>query len=262
MNERTTTYEELNERTATYEEMCIYYESYYGAPVPLSQANQIKKQFMKMVKTIKADIENHIPQAGKSAVKAGILEALLYLQSTGDVRSPDLYLRNVNHANEAFKYAVAVTNGKPLRRDRTPQEITASLEHERQATLEALEESRRETEAEAKKLEERSPFTANLLREYHKCKRIHIENGFSTRDAKIHAYTSMLNIWEPQGGYDYYFVFWTIPHGEGIYDEQEVIDAYNNHYLNQGHYQRTAGENRMRVNGKAWGGLHHDSRTD
>ena len=233
------------------DKMTEYYEAYYGAPIPLSQANRIEKTFTEMVKTIKADIENHIPSAETSAVKAGIIEALLVLNASGDVNSPDLYLRSQNHANTAFRYAIAAANGKPLKRERTPKEAAAALAYEREATKAAIDAQRKEDEEMAKTLEERSPISASIHRYYNSAKSNLIMNGENDSSAKVKAYIALLDWWENQGGVDYYIVAWKIPHEQGIYDTQEVIDAQNAHYA----LPNREGPTRMRVNGKKWDGL-------
>ena len=236
------------------DKMTEYYEAYYGAPIPLSQANRIEKTFTEMVKTIKADIENHIPSAETSAVKAGILEALLVLNASGDVTSPDLYLRSQNHANTAFRYAIAATNGKPLKRERTPKEAAAAVAYERESTKAAIEEERKADEARAK---ERSPISASIYRYYNSAKNNLVMNGENGSSAKVKAYIALLDWWECQYGSDMYIVHMQIPTAEGIYDLPEVIEAQNAHPR----LPNREGPSRMRLNGNKWTGLHHDQNS-
>lgn len=231
--------------------MTEYYEAYYGAPIPLSQANRIEKRFTEMVKTIRADIENLCPHAETQAIKAGILEALLVLNASGDVRTPDLYLQSPNHANEAFKYAVAVVNGKALRRDRTPKETAEALQREREATSAAIEAVKREKEEYAKTLEERSPTSAAIYRYYESAKNALVMNGENGSSAKVKAYIALLDWYDYQGGVDFYLVTLKIPMAEDIYDLPEVIEAQNAHPR----LPNREGPSRMRVNGNKWTGL-------
>ena len=241
--------ENTNDNTA--DEMNLYYEAYYGSPIPASQVPNIKKPFLNMVKTMKADIMNHLTQASDTEVLAGILEGLSYLCSTGQNNYPDLYVRNPNHAKEAFKYAIAATTGKPLKRELiTPKEQTDAIQREQEATREMIDESNRVAEEQAS---ERDSISAPLFKEYNRTKQILIMNGESTHDSKIGAYRALLGTWEPQGGVDYFVVGWKIPHEEKIYDEQEVIDMMNAHHALRGMGRQ--GPTQLRVNGKAWEGL-------
>ena len=233
------------------DKMDLYYETYYGSPIPASQVPNIQKPFLNMVKTLKADIMNHLTQASDTEVKAGVLEGLSYLCSTGENNYPDLYLRNPNHAKEAFKYAIAATTGKPLKRElTTAKEQADATRREQEATREMIEESNQRAEDMDK---ERDSVSAPLYKEYNRVKQILINNGQSTHDAKIGAYRALLGTWEYQGGVDYYIVGMKIPQGEEIYDEQEVIDMMNDHHLLRG--MGREGPSQLRVNGKAWGGL-------
>ena len=233
------------------DKMDLYYETYYGSPIPASQVPNIQKPFLNMVKTLKADIMNHLTQASDTEVKAGVLEGLSYLCSTGENNYPDLYIRNPNHAKEAFKYAIAATTGKPLKRElTTAKEQADATRREQEATSAMIEESNRVAEEQAS---ERDSISAPLYKEYNRVKQILIMNGDSTHDAKIGAYRALLGTWEYQGGVDYYIVGMKIPQGEEIYDEQEVIDMMNDHHLLRG--MGREGPSQLRVNGKAWGGL-------
>ena len=240
-----------NTTVPTTEEMNLYYEAYYGSPVPLSQVPNIQNPFLDMVKTMKADIMNHLIHAGNTEVKAGILEGLSYLCSTGQNNYPDLYLRNPHHAKEAFKYAIAATTGKPLKRELiTPKEQTDAIQREQEATREMIDESNQRAEEQAS---ERDSISAPLYKEYNRTKQMLIMNGESTHESKIGAYRALLGTWEYQGGVDYFVVGWKIPHEEEIYDEPEVIDMMNAHHALRGMGRQ--GPTQMRVNDKAWEGL-------
>lgn len=231
--------------------MDIYYESYYGTPIPASQVPRIQKRFMEMVKAIKNDIEDYLPQAEEASVKAGILEALLYLQSTGDVQSPDLYLRSPNHAKEAFRYAIAAANGKRLRRERTPQEITQSLEREKEATRKEIGKISRRDENHQKMLEERSPHSANLWNRYESIKRTFLEQGLGHEEAKVKAFTNLIDNWHPNAHIEYFIIGHSIPMKEGIFDDPDVM-----RYLNACPYfnmDRTGSQ--LELNGKPWKGI-------
>ena len=235
----------------TNDEMNLYYETYYGSPVPLSQVPNIENPFLNMVKTMKADILNHLIHAGNMEVKAGILEGLSYLCSTGQNNYPDLYVRNPNHAKEAFKYAIAATTGKPLKRELiTPKEQTDAIQREQEATREMIDESNRVAEEQAS---ERDSISAPLYKEYNRVKQILIMNGDSTHNAKIGAYRALLGTWRDQGGVDYYVVGMKIPKGEEIWDEQEVIDMMNAHHDLRS--MERQGPSQLRTNGKPWEGL-------
>lgn len=228
-----------------------YFDAYYGTPIPESKAHILREPFVKMINTIQADIENHIPNASQESVKAGLLEALQYMNTTGQLETPALYLNNTRIATEAFRYAIAAANGKPLKRDRTPKEAAAALAYEREATKTAIDAQRKEDEEMAKTLQERSPISASIHRYYNSAKSNLIMNGDNDSSAKVKAYIALLDWWENQGGVDYYIVAWKIPQEQGIYDTQEVIDAQNAHYA----LPNREGPTRMRVNGKKWDGL-------
>ena len=209
----------MNDETTdnTTDEMNLYYEAYYGSPVPLSQVPNIEKPFLNMVKTMKADIMNHLIHAGNTEVKAGILEGLSYLCSTGQNNYPDLYLRNPHHAKEAFKYAIAATTGKPLKRELiTPKEQTDAVRRDQEATTAMIEESNRVVPKRLQVILIAFPhlFTRNTIG----LSQILIMNGDSTHDAKIGAYRALLGTWEYQGGSDYYVVAMRLPEDEKIYD--------------------------------------------
>ena len=228
-----------------------YFEAYYGTPVPLSKANVLREPFVKMINTIQADIENHIPHASKDAVKDGLLEAMRYMNTTGQLDTPSLYVKDTRIATETFRYAIAAAEGKPLKRElTTAKEQADATRREQEATSAMIEESNRVAEEQAS---ERDSISAPLYKEYNRVKQILINNGQSTHDAKIGAYRALLGTWEYQGGVDYYIVGMKIPQGEEIYDEQEVIDMMNAHHLLRGMNRR--GPSQLRVNGKAWGGL-------
>ena len=229
-----------------------YFDAYYGTPVPASKMGVLRKPFVKMVNVIRTDIEDYLPSASEDAVKAGLIEALQYMSTTGKNDTPSLYINDVHVATKAFQYAIAAAEGKPLQRDRTPKEIAAALEREAKATQGALEGSRQEAEERAKDLETRDKITAALYREYHKAKNILIGNGRNKKEAQIQSYVGLLKMWEYQGGIDYYVMRIKIPMEEGIYDEKEVIDAQNAHYLFKGLHREGT---RMMVNGKKWAGL-------
>ena len=240
-----------NTNDNTTDEMNLYYEAYYGSPIPASQVPNIKKPFLNMVKTMKADIMNHLIHAGNTEVTAGVLEGLSYLCSTGQNNYPDLYVRNPNHAKEAFKYAIAATTGKPLKRElTTSKEQADATRREQDATREMIEESNRVAKETASDLDS---ISAPLYKEYHRVKQILIMNGDSTHDAKIGAYRALLGTWEYQGGSDYYVVAMRLPEDEKIYDTQEVIDMMNAHQLLRG--MNRQGPTAMLLNGKAWEGL-------
>ena len=240
-----------NPTVPTTEEMNLYYETYYGSPIPASQVPNIQNPFLDMVKTLKADIMNHLVRAGNTEVKAGILEGLSYLCSTGQNNYPDLYLRNPHHAKEAFKYAIAATTGKPLKRElTTSKEQTDAVRRDQEATTAMIEESNRVAEETASDLDS---VSAPLYKEYHRVKQILIMNGDSTHDAKIGAYRALLGTWEYQGGSDYYVVAMRLPEDEKIYDTQEVIDMMNAHPVLRG--MNRQGPTTMLLNGKAWEGL-------
>ena len=228
-----------------------YFEAYYGTPVPLSKADILREPFVLMINTIQADIENHIPNAEPSAVKEGLLEALRYMNSTGHLSTPRLYLTDTRVATDAFRYAIAAANGKPLKRELiTPKEQTDAVRRDQEATTAMIEESNRVAEETASDLDS---VSAPLYKEYHRVKQILIMNGESTHDAKIGAYRALLGTWEYQGGSDYYVVAMRLPEDEKIYDEQEVIDMMNAHPVLRG--MNRQGPTTMLLNGKAWEGL-------
>ena len=232
------------------DKMDLYYETYYGSPIPASQVPNIQKPFLNMVKTLKADIMNHLTQASDTEVKAGVLEGLSYLCSTGENNYPDLYVRNPNHAKEAFKYAIAATTGKPIRRELiTPKEQADATRREQDATRVAIDESNR---AAKEKGEEKDSVSAPLYKEYNRVKQILIMNGESTHASKIGAYRALLGTWESQGGVDYLVMGWTLTAEEGIRDEQEVIDMMNAHHVLRG--MNRQGPSQLRTNGKPWEG--------
>ena len=238
------------------DKMAQYFDAYYGTPIPASQANVIREPFVKMVQTIQTDIENHIPHASKDAVKEGLLEAMRYMHSTGQVDTPTLYLRNTRIATEAFRYAIAATNGKPLKRQRSEKEIADALKRERDATKAMLDED----EKIAKEKSENSPIAAELYREYNKLKAIHLKNGDAPRDAKVKAYMQLVEIWNYQVDFDFYIVAMQIPLSEGIYYETEVINTMNAHPILSGMdrkypVDKDPADKGMRVNGKSWKGL-------
>ena len=234
------------------DKMDQYFEAYYGTPIPASQADVIRKPFVEMINTIRTDILNHIAYAKDDAVKAGLLEALRYMQSTGKVNSPTLYLQNTQIANEAFRYAIAATNGKPLRRDRSPKELSDALQRETEATRKMLAEQ----EAETNKLEGECPVSAALHREYHKVKTIHLKNGEEPRDAKVKAWMTLANAWQYQGGIDFMIVAHKIPMAEEIYNEIEVINTMKAHPQLCGmNRENEEAEKGMRINGQPWRGL-------
>ena len=228
-----------------------YFEAYYGTPVPLSKADILREPFVLMINTIQADIENHIPNAEPSAVKEGLLEALRYMNSTGHLSTPRLYLTDTRVATDAFRYAIAAANGKPLKRELiTPKEQTDAVRREQEATSAMIDESNQRAEEQAS---ERDSISAPLYKEYNRTKQMLIMNGESTHESKIGAYRALLGTWEYQGGVDYFVVGWKIPHEEEIYDEPEVIDMMNAHHALRGMGRQ--GPTQMRVNDKAWEGL-------
>ena len=233
------------------DKMDQYFEAYYGTPIPASQADVIRKPFVEMINTIRTDIINHIAYAKDDAVKAGLLEALRFMQSTGKVNSPTLYLQNTQIANEAFRYAIAATNGKPLRRDRSAKENSDAIAREKEATRQMLAEQ----EAEANKLQSECPVSAALHREYHKVKAIHLKNGEESRDAKVKAWMTLANSWQDQGGIDFYIVAMKIPTAEGIYDEIEVINTMKAHPQLCSMNRKDSVDVGMRINGQPWRGL-------
>ena len=231
------------------DKMTQYFEAYYGTPVPVSKAKILRERFVTMANTIQADIENHIPHASKDAVKLGLLEAMRYMNSTGKLDTPSLYISDTRIATEAFRYAIAAAEGKPIRRElTTPKEQADATRREQEATTAMIEESNRVAEDE-----ERDSISSPLYKEYNRVKQILIMNGKSTHDAKIGAYRALLTTWEPQGGADYFYVGWDIPHEEEIYDEQEVIDMMNAHPSLRDMGRQ--GPTQMLLNGKAWEGL-------
>ena len=233
------------------DKMSLYYEAYYGSPIPASQVPNIQKSFLNMVETLKADIMNHLTEATNIEVKAGILEGLSYLCSTGENNYPDLYVRNPNHAKEAFKYAIAATTGKPIRRELiTPKEQADATRRELEATRVAIDESNRAAKEQG---EEKDRVSAPLYKEYNRVKQILIMNGDSTHDAKIGAFRALLGTWEYQGGSDHLVMGWTLTTEEGIRDEQEVIDMMNAHNVLRG--MNRQGPSQLRTNGKPWKGL-------
>ena len=228
-----------------------YFEAYYGTPVPLSKANILREPFVKMINMIQADIENHIPHASKDAVKDGLLEAMRYMNTTGQLDTPSLYVKDTRIATETFRYAIAATTGKPLKRElTTPKEQADATRREQEATRAMIEESNQRAEGMDK---ERDSISAPLYKEYNRVKQMLIMNGDSTHEAKIGAYRALLGTWENQGGIDIYIMGWKIPVEEGIYDEQEVIDMMNAHHKLRD--MGREGPSQLRVNGKAWGGL-------
>ena len=241
----------MNTTDNTNDEMNLYYETYYGSPVPLSQVPNIETPFLNMVKTMKADIMNHLIHAGNMEVKAGILEGLSYLCSTGQNNYPDLYIRNPHHAKEAFKYAIAATTGNPLRRElTTAKEQVDATRREQEATSAMIEESNLAAKEQG---EEKDRVSAPLYKEYNRVKQILIMNGDSTHNAKIGAFRALLGTWEYQGGSDHLVMGWTLTTEEGIRDEQEVIDMMNAHHVLRG--MNRQGPSQLRTNGKPWKGL-------
>ena len=233
------------------DKMTQYFEAYYGTPVPLSKVNVLQDRFTKMILMIQTDIENHIPHASKDAVKAGLLEALSYMNSTGKLDTPSLYTTDTRVATEAFRYAIAAAEGKPIRRELiSPKEQADATQREQEATRAAIDESNRAAKEQA---EEKDSVSAPLYREYNRVKQILIKNGQSTHDAKIGAYRALLGTWEYRGGADIFVMGWTLTTEEGIRDEQEVIDMMNNHpnlsFMNR------QGPSQLLTNGKAWKGL-------
>ena len=233
------------------DKMTQYFEAYYGTPVPLSKVNVLQDRFTKMILMIQTDIENHIPHASKDVVKAGLIEALCYMNSTGKLDTPSLYTTDTRVATEAFRYAIAAAEGKPIRRELiSPKEQADATRREQEATRAAIDESNRAAKEQA---EEKDSVSAPLFKEYNRVKQILIMNGDSTRDAKIGAYRALLGTWENQGGADIFAMGWTLTTEEGIRDEQEVIDMMNNHpHLS---FMNRQGPSQLLTNGKAWKGL-------
>lgn len=233
------------------DKMSQYFEAYYGTDVPLSQQNAIRKPFVNMVNMIQADILNLVPDADDGQVKLGIIEALLYLNSTGQTQTPDLYVRVVHHANEAFRYAIAATNGKPLRREKTLKEVSISLDREKEATRKAIDEMANRDEAHAKVLESRSVHAANLYRRYKSMKQTFLEQELGVHEAKVKAYTNLIDNWEPNAGIEYYLIGWQIPAEEGIANDPDVL-----RHQSACPYMDLSGEPKhMMVNGESWGGI-------
>ena len=117
------------------DKMTQYFEAYYGTPVPLSKVNVLQDRFTKMILMIQTDIENHIPHASKDVVKEGLIEALCYMNSTGKLDTPSLYITDTRVATEAFRYAIAAAEGKPIRRElTTPKEQADATRREQEAT--------------------------------------------------------------------------------------------------------------------------------
>ena len=232
------------------DKMTQYFEAYYGTPIPLSKVNVLQDRFTKMILMIQTDIENHIPHASKDAVKAGLLEAMRYMNSTGKLDTPSLYITDTRVATEAFRYAIAAAEGKPIRRELiTPKEQADATRREQEATRAMIEESNQRAEG----LDEgRDSITSPLYKEYNRTKRILIDNGQSALEAKVGAYRALLGVWEPSRDHSYYIVGMKIPQEEGIDQEQEVIDMMNAHSLLK---NLEPGPKRMLVNGKAWEGL-------
>ena len=230
-----------------------YFDAYYGTPIPESKAHILREPFVKMINTIQADIENHIPNASQESVKAGLLEALQYMNTTGQLETPTLYLNNTRIATDAFRYAIAAANGKPLKRDRTPKEAAAALAYEREATKASIDAQRKEDEEMAKTLAGTIAYIRVNTPLLQLCEKqpYHERQTPNDSSAKVKAYIALLDWWENQGGVDYYIVAWKIPQEQGIYDTQEVIDAQNAHYA----LPNREGQTRMRVNGKKWDGL-------
>ena len=52
------------------DKMSLYYEAYFGTPIPASQVSNIQKPFLNMVGTLKADIMNYLPHASDPEVKS------------------------------------------------------------------------------------------------------------------------------------------------------------------------------------------------
>ena len=232
------------------DKMTQYFEAYYGTPVPLSKVNVLQDRFTKMILMVQTDIENHIPHASKDAVKAGLLEAMRYMNSTGKLDTPSLYISDTRIATEAFRYAIAAAEGNPIRRElTTPKEQADATQREQKATRAMIEESNR---AAKEKGEEKDSVSAPLYKEYNRVKQILIMNGDSTHDAKIGAYRALLGTWECKGGVDYLVIGWTLTAEEGIRDEQEVIDMMNAHHALRG--MKRQGPSQLRTNGKPWEG--------
>ena len=233
------------------DKMDLYFEAYYGTPIPVSKKVNLREPFTDMVTTIQDDILSHVAHATKDAIKAGLLEAMRYMHSTGKVNSPTLYLQNTQIANEAFRYAIAASNGKPLRRDRSAKENSDAIAREKEATRQMLAEQ----EAEANKLEGECPVSAALHREYHKVKSIHLKNGEEPRDAKVQAWMTLANAWQYQGGIDFYIVAFKIPMAEDIYEEIEVINTMKAHPQLCSMNRKDSVDVGMRINGQPWRGL-------
>ena len=229
------------------DKMSQYYEAYYGTPIPASQSQVIHKPFSNMVCTLIDDINDLLPDASEEMRKEGILEALRYMNSTGETHIPDVYVRNTRIATEAFRFAIAAAKGKPIRRERTPKEVQDAIDRQKESVRNAIDEYQASDAEIKQRLATRDKVASEVYEWYksqkyslikagigadetHEAKQIKGEDyRHEPTEAKVRAYELLLDQWHSQGGIDYYVVAMQIPTEEGIYDHPRVIEANNKH---------------------------------
>ena len=222
---------------ATIEQKMEYYRAFYGDGIRESNIENLpEKEFSTMVTTFNADLINRFPalDADYELRKRCIITGLRAMHAL-DADHPNVYLKHSKFTNEAMLAASGVYNGQ----------MSA------EKTSDSLDEIYAISDSRIKELDDLDRREAAIYSHYEGLfQKLHAEEGLGTIETKVNAYLNLIAMDEyshPEGK-AYYVVAWKLPIELGIYENERVIEAMQNHPSFHG-MQRQKGGTKMRVNG-------------
>ena len=222
---------ELNERWYP------FYRAFYGEDFDketIGQDKQLHEKFKKLVNTIKTDIEDKLSVPNQKICKNATLSALQGLHAAG-VQEPGGY-KVPAFAREAMLWASTVV-AKARSVERT-KEMLKDLDNE---TPEDIRE-KSETAQEKK---------VRLYAEFDVLVEESIGTGLEPESAKIPAYIELISQYPHPEGVEYYILSMKLPIDHGIYENEDVIKAMQEHpsFRKIG---RKVGGPKMTINGQRY----------
>lgn len=170
--------------------------AFYGGSIPNREVESLCKSISKTVDMLEEDIRVKFPDVTDTELEAGVIIAFRMLGDLGAAH-PNNYGYNSERTIGAFQAAV-----------RKISAMRAEAKRKRERNLDLIEPTKTDAEAEA------------LLDKF---ERLRVEFG------AVDGYIQLLRSTPNFNGYSYYLACYKIPSDAGIYDNDAVIQAHNDH---------------------------------
>ena len=215
------------------EQRMPYYRAFYGEGLTEDSVREITDDFNKMVKKFNSDLVERIPalEVDYELRKRCILTGLQAMHILG-ADHPNVYSKHPKFQNQAMLSASGVYNEAMVK----------------EKTQDTVDEMQSITEQRLKELDGLETRDAKIYAHYEMWfQKLLKEDGLDKYETQVNAYRCLIDMpdWEQPYGKDYFTIGWKLPMELGIFEDQRVIDACNEHPTLR---SMKRGKTRMRIN--------------